>query len=84
MTIVDLINRSKSLIVQHMNALEIIEEIKRLPEDERGKVVEFMRKDRSSKVRYADDEAARAAAEAVFDEPPGVVPQVGTMSDPIF
>ena len=26
-----------------MNALEIIEEIKRLPEDERGKVVEFMR-----------------------------------------
>lgn len=26
-----------------MNALEIIEEIKRLPEDERGKVAEFMR-----------------------------------------
>ena len=26
-----------------MNAAEIIEEIKRLPEDERGKVVEFMR-----------------------------------------
>ena len=43
MTKVDLINRSKSLIVQNMNALEIIEEIKRLPEDERGKVVEFMR-----------------------------------------
>ena len=43
MTIVDLINRSKSLILQNMNALEIIEEIKRLPEDERGKVVEFMR-----------------------------------------
>ena len=27
----------------NMNALEIIEEIKRLPEDERGKVIEFMR-----------------------------------------
>lgn len=26
-----------------MNALEIIEEIRRLPGDERGKVVEFMR-----------------------------------------
>ena len=43
MTIVDLINQSESPIVQNMNAAEIIEEIKRLPEDERGKVVEFMR-----------------------------------------
>ena len=43
MTIVDLINGPKSPIVQNMNALEIIEEIKQLPEDERGKVVEFMR-----------------------------------------
>ena len=43
MKIVDLINQSESPIVQNMNAAEIIEEIKRLPEDERGKVVEFMR-----------------------------------------
>ncbi len=43
MMIVDLINQSESPIVQNMNAAEIIEEIKRLPEDERGKVVEFMR-----------------------------------------
>lgn len=30
-------------MLQSMNALEIIEEIKRLPEAERGKVLEFMR-----------------------------------------
>lgn len=29
--------------MQIMNAVEIIEEIKRLPDEERGKVVEFMR-----------------------------------------
>lgn len=27
----------------HMNAAEIIQEIERLPEDEKGKVVDFMR-----------------------------------------
>ena len=43
MTIVDLIKRSKSLIVQNMNAAEIIEEIAQLPESEKGKVVEFVR-----------------------------------------
>ena len=43
MTIVDLINRSKSLILQNMNAAEIIEEITQLPESEKGKVVEFVR-----------------------------------------
>jgi len=29
--------------MEEMNAAEIIEEIKRLPDEERGKVVEFMR-----------------------------------------
>ena len=43
MTIVDLINRSKSLILKNMNAAEIIEEIAQLPESEKGKVVEFVR-----------------------------------------
>ena len=43
MTIVDLINRSKSLMLQNMNAAEIIEEIAQLPESEKGKVVEFVR-----------------------------------------
>ena len=43
MTIVDLINRSESPIVQNMNAAEIIEEIVQLPESEKGKVVEFVR-----------------------------------------
>ena len=41
MTIVDLINRSKPLILQNMNAAEIIKEIAQLPESEKGKVVEF-------------------------------------------
>lgn len=50
--------------------MEVIDQFKRLPENEQGKVVEFIRKDSSSKVRYADDEAAQAAAEAVFDEHP--------------
>ena len=43
MTIVDLINRSELLIVQNMNAAEIIEEIAQLPESEKEKVVEFVR-----------------------------------------
>jgi hypothetical protein len=47
-----------------MNAMEVINQFKRLPENEQGKVVEFIRKDNSSKVCYADDEAAQATAEA--------------------
>lgn len=43
MTIVDLINRSKSLMIQNMNAAEIIEEIAQLSESEKVKVVEFVR-----------------------------------------
>jgi len=62
--IVDLPNPMKSPMLALMNAMEVI------PEDEQGKVVEFIRKDSSAKVRYADDEAAKAAAEAVFGEHP--------------
>lgn len=53
-----------------MNAVEVIDQFKRLPEDEQGKVLEFIRKDRSTKVRYAADDAAKAAGEAVFREHP--------------
>ena len=53
-----------------MNAMEVIDQFKRLPEDEQGKVVEFIRKNSSAKVRYADDDAALAAADAVFAEHP--------------
>ena len=53
-----------------MNAMEVIEQFKRLPQDEQGKVVEFIQQDVSAKVRYADDEAAMAAAKAVFGEHP--------------
>ena len=67
---VDLQYPMKSPILSLMNAMEVIDQFKRLPEDEQGKVVEFIRKDSSAKVRYADDEAAQAAAEAVFGEHP--------------
>jgi hypothetical protein len=70
MAIVDLPNPMKSPLLTIMNAMEVIDQFKRLPEDEQGKVVEFIRKDSSAKVRYADDEAAKAAAEAVFGEHP--------------
>ena len=53
-----------------MDAMEVIDHFKRLPEEEQGKVVEFIRKDSSAKMRYADDEAAKAAGEAVFNEHP--------------
>ena len=53
-----------------MNAMEVIDQFKRLPEDEQGKVVEFIRKESSAKVRYAADDDARAAGEAVFSEHP--------------
>lgn len=68
--ILDLQNHMKSPILGRMNAMEVIDYFKRLPEDEQGKVVEFIRKDSSTKVRYADDEAAKAAGEAVFGEHP--------------
>ena len=53
-----------------MDAMEVINQFKRLPREEQGKVVEFIQQDRSAKVRYADDKAAMTAARAVFDEHP--------------
>ena len=60
----------KAPILIGMNAMEVIDYFKRLPEDEKGKVVEFIRKDSSAKARYVDDDAAKAAGEAVFGEHP--------------
>jgi hypothetical protein len=68
MTIVDLPNLIKTPMKVLMNAAEVIDQFKRLPEDEQGKVFEFILKDSSAKVRYADDDAAKAAGEAVFGE----------------
>ena len=55
-----------------MNVAEIIEEIERLPEDEKRKVVEFMEELHSLKnvkrVRHVDPEVFRATAEKVFRE----------------
>lgn len=57
-------------MLENMNAVELIEEFNRLPQEEKGKVVEFIRQDMAGTVRYADDEAAKAAAESVFSEHP--------------
>lgn len=53
-----------------MNAMEVIDQFKRLSREEQSKVVEFIQKDCSAKVRYAGDEAAMTAAKAVFGEHP--------------
>jgi len=53
-----------------MKAVDVIKQIKRLPQRERNKVAEFIQQDRAAQVRYADSEAAKAAAEEVFAEHP--------------
>ena len=68
----DLPKPRKSTNLTAMNAAQIIEEITRLPEEERGKVVEFFRKENFENVRYANDDVAQEAAEAVFEEHPGL------------
>ena len=56
-----------------VNATEIIEQIRQLPPQEKGKVAEFVRVDAT---RYAPDEDARRAAEAVFAEHPELFRQL--------
>lgn len=53
-----------------MNAVEVIEQIKRLPEQERSKVVEYIQRDLSTKDCHVDDKAAKVAADEVFNEHP--------------
>ena len=52
-----------------MNAVKIIEEINRLPETEKGKVVEFVETLRAPKtVRYIDSAVVEKTADKVFRE----------------
>ena len=52
-----------------MNAVEIIQEIERLPESEKGKVVEFVEALKGAKaVRYIDSAAVEQTADKVFRE----------------
>jgi len=52
-----------------MNAAEIIQEIARLPETEKGKVVEFVERLKETKeVRYIDSAAVEKTADKVFRE----------------
>jgi hypothetical protein len=52
-----------------MNAVEIILEIERLPESEKGKVVEFLEALKSTKqVRYIDSAVVEKTAAKVFRE----------------
>lgn len=50
-----------------MNAAEIIQEFNRLPEDEKGKVIEFVR-NMSAESPVSNNEAFLKAAEKVFTE----------------
>ena len=53
----------------NMNAAEIIQEISRLPENEQGKVVEFVEALKGSKqVRYIDSDVVEKTADKVFSE----------------
>jgi len=55
-----------------MSAIEIIEQIKALPQEERREVFAFVRETeetrRQKEVRYVDDETFRRAADAVFEK----------------
>lgn len=52
-----------------MNAAEIIQEIERLPESEKGKVVEFLEALKGTKqVRYIDSTVVEETADKVFRE----------------
>lgn len=54
-----------------MNASEIINEISRLPEEEKGKVVDFVRhleESSAEQTRFADKESFEKAAESVFSK----------------
>lgn len=55
-----------------MSAAEVIEQIKALPRDEQQRVSEFVRREIESAqaIRYATDEQARAAGDAVVAEFP--------------
>jgi hypothetical protein len=54
-----------------MNAAEIIHEISRLPEEEKGKVVDFVRhlkEGSDEQTRFADKGSFEKAAESVFSK----------------
>ena len=52
-----------------MNAAKIIQEIARLPEDEQGKVVEFVEAlKKPQEVRYVDGQIVEKTAKKVFDK----------------
>ncbi len=56
-------------MLETMNAAEIIQEITRLPENEQGKVVEFVEALKGTKqVRYIDSAAVEKTADKVFRE----------------
>ncbi|MEQ9823046.1 MAG: hypothetical protein ABQ298_01540 [Puniceicoccaceae bacterium] len=54
--------------VSIMNTAKVIEEIKQLPLEEQGKVVDFLNEQAAQHVKFAEDAEVEAAAEAVFEE----------------
>ncbi len=60
-------------MISNMNAAQIIEEIRRLPEEEKGKVVDFLRHQPNAETIAAmeepiDDLPRFSSVDALFDE----------------
>lgn len=53
-----------------MNATDVIQQYKLLPEIEQAKVAEFIQSSATGTVRYANDESVLATAKQVFDQHP--------------
>ncbi|MGE9269550.1 MAG: hypothetical protein ACQKBU_02000 [Verrucomicrobiales bacterium] len=60
-----------------MNAAEIIEEIQRLPEDERGKVIEFVRHQSNQETLEAMEEARHPEKLEKFDSASDLFEKLG-------
>ena len=60
-----------------MNAAEIIKEIQRLPEDEKGKVVEFVRHQPNAETLEAMEEAKHPEKLEQFDSAADMFKQLG-------
>jgi len=60
-----------------MNAAQIIEEIQRLPEDEKGKVVDFMRHLPNEETLAAMEEAKHPEKLEKFDSAAGMFKKLG-------
>ena len=64
-------------MLEAMNAAQIIEEIQRLPEDEKGKVVEFLRHQPNAETLAAMEEAKHPEKLEKFDSAADMFEKLG-------